>query len=200
MAKVILEPIGRLREVILPGETWTAQLARMERLNAELQRKRDEVRRGWGPKYERRVHEKGKLTTWERIARLQDADSPVLPIGTLVNYGRTFGSEQRTSPGAGVVTAFLRVHGRWTVVIANDNTVASGSWWPQTPEKIQRAQEIALRLRLPVVYLVDCSGLFLPEQSNTFPGRVGAGAIFRMNAVTTPAPGELRCSLPNVRP
>jgi acetyl-CoA carboxylase carboxyltransferase component len=79
------------------------------------------------------------------------------------------------------------VHGLWTVVIANDNTVASGSWWPQTPEKIQRAQEVALRLRLPVVYLVDCSGLFLPEQSATFPGRTGAGAIFRMNSLLSAA-------------
>ena len=57
------------------------------------------------------------------------------------------------------------------MVIANDNTVASGSWWPRTPEKIERAQEMALRLRLPVIYLVDCSGLFLPEQAQHLPGR-----------------------------
>jgi len=141
----------------------------MGELNAALQAKRDEVRAGWGEKYEKRVREKGKMPTWERLERLKDEDSPILPIGTLVNYGRTFGPDKRTSPGAGVVTAFLRVHGLWCVVIANDNTVASGSWWPQTPEKIQRAQEIGLRMRLPVIYLVDCSGLYLPEQSNTFP-------------------------------
>jgi len=69
------------------------------------------------------------------------------------------------------------------VVIANDNTVASGSWWPLTPEKIERAQDVALRLRLPVIYLVDCSGLFLPEQSRTFPGAKGAGYIFKMNSL-----------------
>ena len=57
------------------------------------------------------------------------------------------------------------------MVIANDNTVASGAWWPRTPEKIQRAQMMALRLRLPTIYLVDCSGLFLPEQSQELPGR-----------------------------
>jgi len=68
------------------------------------------------------------------------------------------------------------------MVIANDNTVASGSWWPQTPEKIERAQEMARRLRVPVIYLVDCSGLFLPEQSRSFPGRTGAGHIFKKNA------------------
>ena len=81
-----------------------------------------------------------------------------------------------------MLTAFVQVHGRWVIAVANDNTVASGSWWPKTPEKIQRAQEVALKLRLPVVYLVDCSGLFLPEQAASFPGRSGAGHIFKKNA------------------
>jgi len=183
MAKVLLDPIGSARERVLDDASWAAQREHIGALNAELQKKRDEVRAGWGPEYEARVRKKGKLPTWDRIDRLRDAGSSVLPIGTLVNYGRTFGDEKKTSPGAGVVTAFVQVEGRWVVVIANDNTVASGSWWPQTPEKIQRAQEVALRLRLPVVYLVDCSGLFLPEQGHTFPGRTGAGAIFKMNAL-----------------
>ena len=185
MAKVILEPIGTSREQFLPDELWRAQHERMEGLNAQLESRRQEVRDGWGKKYQDRVAAKGKLTTWQRIELLKDDDSPTLPIGTLVNYGIDF--EGRSSPGAGVVTAFVRVCGRWTVVIANDNTVASGSWWPQSPEKIQRAQEIALKLRLPVVYLVDCSGLFLPEQGKTFPGRSGAGAIFRMNSLLADA-------------
>ena len=73
------------------------------------------------------------------------------------------------------------------MVIANDNTVASGSWWPQTPEKIERAQTMALRLRLPTIYLVDCSGLFLPEQSRSFPGATGAGHIFKMNSLLSAA-------------
>ena len=187
MAKVLLDPIGNPKERAVDAATWAAQRDHVTALNASLQEKRDEVRAGWGPEYEARVHKKGKLTTWERIDLLKDADSPVLPVGTLVNYGRTFGDDKKTSPGAGVVTAFVRVEGRFVVVIANDNTVASGSWWPQTPEKIQRAQEIALRLRLPVVYLVDCSGLFLPEQAQTFPGRTGAGAIFKMNAFLSDA-------------
>jgi len=182
MAKLILDPVGDPRERFLPGEAWENQVAGTSKLNQALREKRDQVRAGWGPKYEARVRDKGKLPTWERIERLKDEKSPILPIGTLVNHGRTFGKEERTSPGAGVVTAFIRVHGRWVVVIANDNTVASGSWWPLTPEKIQRAQEVALRLRLPVIYLVDCSGLYLPEQSHTFPGRSGAGAIFCKNS------------------
>ncbi len=187
MAKVILEPIGEPRERFLAEETWRAQLLEIEGRNRVLQAKRDEVRAGWGSKYEARVREKGKLPTWDRVERLRDADSPVLPIGTLVNWGRRFGEERRASPGAGVVTAFVRIQGRWVVLIANDNTVASGSWWPRTPEKIQRAQEVALRLRLPVVYLVDSSGLVLPEQARTFPGRTGAGAIFRMNSLLSAA-------------
>jgi acetyl-CoA carboxylase carboxyltransferase component len=69
------------------------------------------------------------------------------------------------------------------MVIANDNTVASGAWWPLTPEKIERAQHVARRLRIPVIYLVDCSGLYLPEQSRSFPGPTGAGYIFKMNSL-----------------
>ena len=65
------------------------------------------------------------------------------------------------------------------MVIANDNTVASGSWWPRTPEKIERAQTMALRLRLPTIYLVDCSGLFLPEQSKAFPGAPAPATFLR---------------------
>ena len=187
MAKVLLDPIGAARETFVDEPTWSAQLARMGERGAALDARRATVRAGWGESYAARVHERGKLTTWERVDRLRDASSPVLAIGTLINDQRTFGAEARPSPGAGVVTAFVRVHERWVVVIANDNTVASGPWWPQTPEKIQRAQEVALRLRLPVVYLVDCSGLFLPEQANTFPGRSGAGAIFRMNALLSDA-------------
>jgi 3-methylcrotonyl-CoA carboxylase beta subunit len=187
MAKVLLDPIGHPRERALDDASWAAQREHLAALNASLDAKRAEVRAGWGPEYAERVRKKGKLPTWERIERLKDPGSPVLPLGTLVNYGRTFGEDAKTSPGAGVVTAFVQIEARWVVVIANDNTVASGSWWPQTPEKIQRAQEIALRLRLPVVYLVDCSGLFLPEQSHTFPGRTGAGAIFKMNAALSAA-------------
>src|SRR5207244_3804182 len=81
----------------------------------------------------------------ERVETLKDKGSPVRELGTFVNWGRSFGKLE--SPAAGVVTAFVRVENRWTIVIANDNTVASGSWWPRTPEKIERAQEMALRLR-----------------------------------------------------
>jgi acetyl-CoA carboxylase carboxyltransferase component len=180
--KLLLTPLGS----DLPGDAAerAENRANVEALESGLDEKRAVVREGWGPD---KVHKKGKLTTWERIGRLIDADSPILAVGTLVNWGREFAGSSRQAPGAGVVTAFCRVQQRWVVVIANDNTVASGAWWPLTPEKIERAQQMALRLRLPVVYLVDCSGLFLPEQSRSFPGRTGAGHIFRYNSVLSAA-------------
>jgi 3-methylcrotonyl-CoA carboxylase beta subunit len=187
VAKVILHPLGTALERALDPNEARLNADHLKTLEAALDAKRGEVRAGWGPKYEERVHDKGKLTTWERIERLKDQGTATITIGTLVNYGLTFGPEGRTSPGAGVVTAFVRVRGRITMVIANDNTVASGSWWPQTPEKIERAQEMALRLRIPVIYLIDCSGLYLPEQGHTFPGKTGAGAIFKMNSLLSAA-------------
>jgi acetyl-CoA carboxylase carboxyltransferase component len=152
---------------------------------SRLARERAAVHAGWGPEYVARVHERKKLTTRERIERLKDRGSRLFEVGTFVNHGRKFGKQ--ASPAAGVITAFARVAGRWTMVIANDNTVASGAWWPLTPEKIERAQEMALRLALPVVYLVDCSGLYLPEQAHSFPGRTGAGHIFKKNALLSSA-------------
>ena len=182
MARVVLQPIGSPLERIVPGEQLAANRTAMADRARPLLEGRAWARNGWGEKYVARVHKKGKLTAWERLDRLKDPGSEVLPIGTLVNHGREF-EGGKASPGAGVLTCFVRVCDRWTVVIANDNTVASGAWWPKTPEKIERAQEIARRLRLPVVYLVDCSGLFLPEQARSFPGPTGAGHIFKMNSL-----------------
>jgi len=183
MAKVLLQPIGGPRDGSLDDATYERQRAAMHEREQRISKARAEVLDGWGDKGRERVRRKQKLTTWERLDLLRDEDSPLLPVGSLVNYGETFGEKEQTSPGAGVVTAFTRVEGRWVMVIANDNTVANGSWWPRTPEKIQRAQEMARKMRLPVLYLVDCSGLFLPEQSTTFPGARGAGHIFKMNSL-----------------
>jgi len=180
MPHVPLSPIGRPRDAFLDAKTFEKNRETMRAKETTLSDRRAHVAAGWGPKYAERVHADGKLTTRERLEKLRDAGTALFEVGTFVNHGRKFG--ERESPAAGVVTAFARVEGRWTMVIANDNTVASGSWWPRTPEKIERAQEMALRLRLPVVYLVDCSGLYLPEQSQSFPGRTGAGHIFKRNS------------------
>ena len=182
MAFVPLVPIGDPLSQLVDDRTRGDQLAALASLEDVLRARRSEVHAGWGAKYVARVHDKGKLTARERLARLQDPGTRALEVGTFVNYGEVFPGEQK-SPAAGVVTAFARVAGRWCMVIANDNTVASGAWWPRTPEKIQRAQMMALRLRLPTIYLVDCSGLFLPEQSRSFPGARGAGHIFKMNSL-----------------
>ncbi len=181
MARIPLAPIGQPLDASLGAAEIARARGRAHERARLLEERRAAVRAGWGDEYVQRVHETGKLTARERIARLSDPGSRLFEVGTFVNWGRRFG--QQESPAAGVVTAFARVHERWTMVIANDNTVASGAWWPQTPEKIERAQEMARRLRLPTIYLVDCSGLYLPEQSHSFPGRTGAGHIFKKNAL-----------------
>ncbi len=183
MAHVPLRPIGS-GEPPAPDARSAERLAELERT---LRERRAEVQAGWGPKYAERIAKKGKLTSRQRLERIADPDTETFEVGTFVNYGEEFGPKKLRSPGAGVLTAFARIEGRWCMVIANDNTVASGSWWPRTPEKIERAQMMALRLRLPTIYLVDCSGLFLPEQSRSFPGAKGAGHIFKMNSLLSDA-------------
>ncbi|MBC8071503.1 MAG: propionyl-CoA carboxylase, partial [Deltaproteobacteria bacterium] len=187
MVHVPVSPIGRARRSFLDDASFTSHAEAIARREQTLRERRAEVAAGWGDEYAARVHAKGKLTARERLLALADPGTRTFEVGTFVNHGLKFGDNGLSSPGAGVVTAFAQVHGRWCMVIANDNTVASGSWWPQTPEKIERAQTMALRLRLPTVYLVDCSGLFLPEQSRSFPGATGAGHIFKMNSLLSAA-------------
>jgi len=182
---VPLRPIGRPRAAFLDDLVYEEQRAEQAALEARLEERRADVRAGWGEKYVDRVHKKGKLTARERVDALKDPGTRIFEIGTFVNHDRQFGKLR--SPGAGVVTAFATVEGRHVMLIANDNTVASGAWWPMTPEKIQRAQRMALELKVPVVYLVDCSGLFLPEQSRSFGGARGAGHIFKMNSLLSQA-------------
>ena len=190
MSLVPLHPIGGPLSQLVDETVADEHRAALAALEDRLRARRAEVEAGWGPAYVERVHKKGKLTARERLARLIDPGTTPREVGTFVNHGEVFpapstgsGQSGQSSPAAGVVTAFAMVEGRWCMVIANDNTVASGAWWPRTPEKIQRAQQMALRLRLPTIYLVDCSGLFLPEQSKSFPGARGAGHIFKMNSL-----------------
>ena len=183
MAIVPLAPIGAPRDQVCDDRTFGEYREVLGEREGTLAERRTEVHQGWGQKYLDRLHKRNKLSARERLARLIDPGTEAFEVGTFVNYGLKFGERGLASPGAGVVTAFAQVEGRWCMVIANDNTVASGSWWPKTPEKIERAQTMALRLRIPTIYLVDCSGLFLPEQSRSFPGATGAGHIFKKNAL-----------------
>jgi len=181
MAKVPLSPLGRPLDAFLADKECERNRTRRSEQDGLLAERRAEVHAGWGESYVQRVHKKNKLTSRERIELLKDEGSRIFEVGTFVNYGLKFGKS--ASPAAGVVTAYTQVEKRWTMVIANDNTVASGSWWPLSSEKIQRGQEMARRLGLPVIYLVDCSGLYLPEQGRSFPGRTGAGHIFKKNSL-----------------
>jgi acetyl-CoA carboxylase carboxyltransferase component len=152
---------------------------RLRELTDELKRLEAQLRLGGGPDKIERQHKQGKLTARERIDLLLDKDSYVQEIGLLVAYDQYDGG----APGAGVITVVGRVNGREVVVVANDATVKAGSWWPETIKKILRAQEIAMRTRVPIIYLVDSAGVNLPYQGGVFPGQYGASRIFYYNSI-----------------
>jgi 3-methylcrotonyl-CoA carboxylase beta subunit len=152
---------------------------RLAELTAELHQSEEKLRAGGGPEKIDRQHQQGKLTARERIDLLLDKDSVQQEIGLLVAYDQYNGG----APAAGVVTTIGRVEGREVVVVANDATVKAGSWWPETIKKILRAQEIAMRSRVPIIYLVDSAGVNLPYQGGVFPGQYGASRIFYYNSI-----------------
>ncbi len=160
-------------------QTTTANREHFERLVGELTSLEEKLRQGGGPERIDREHARGKLTARERVELLFDQDSHFQEIGLLVAYDLYDGR----APAAGVVTGIGRIAGREAVVVANDATVKAGSWWPETVRKILRAQEIAMRCRVPIVYLVDSAGVNLPYQSGVFPGQYGGGRIFFYNSV-----------------
>lgn len=146
----------------------------MGELGRELAVLRAKLELGGGPERIRRQHAKGKLAVRERLARLLDPGAVWTEIGLLVAHDRYDGK----APAASVVTGVGSVEGREVVVVANDATVKAGSWWPETIGKILRAQEIAMRCRVPILYLVDSAGVNLPYQGGVFPGQYGAARIF----------------------
>src|SRR5690242_9144075 len=154
-------------------------MSRLKTLTDEYRELRARLEQGGGPDKVRRQHEKGKLTARERIAGLLDRDAEWLEIGLLVASDQYDGQ----APAAGVVTGLGRIAGRPVVVVANDATVKAGSWWPETIKKMLRAQEIAMRQRIPIVYLVDSAGVNLHYQGGVFPGQYGASRIFYYNSI-----------------
>ncbi|MGI8745605.1 MAG: acyl-CoA carboxylase subunit beta [Bryobacteraceae bacterium] len=151
----------------------------MRQLVEDLQALEDRLRAGGGPKKVEKQHRDGKLTARERVAKLIDAGSMFLEIGLLIAWDKYDGQ----APAAGVVTGLGKIDGRPAVIVANDATVKAGSWWPETITKILRAQEIAMRNRVPIVYLVDSAGVNLPYQDGIFPGQYGAARIFYYNSL-----------------
>jgi len=154
-------------------------VSRLRRLTDDYLDLAIRLRQGGGEAKIHRQHEQGKLTARERVSVLCDANSPWLEVGLLVAYDQY----DNQAPAAGVVTGVGVVCGRPVVVVANDATVKAGSWWPETIKKILRAQEIAMRQRIPIVYLVDSAGVNLPYQGGVFPGQYGAARIFYYNSI-----------------
>jgi 3-methylcrotonyl-CoA carboxylase beta subunit len=151
----------------------------MRRLTEDLRQLEAKLRAGGGPQKIDKQHRERKLTARERIDHLIDTDSMFLEIGLLIAYDKYQGQ----APGAGVVTGLAKIDRRPAVIVANDATVKAGAWWPETITKILRAQEIAMRNRVPIVYLVDSAGVNLPLQDGIFPGQYGAARIFYYNSL-----------------
>jgi 3-methylcrotonyl-CoA carboxylase beta subunit len=156
-----------------------ARMAHMRHLVESLQQLESKLREGGGAERVEKQHRAGKLTARERIARLLDPGARFLEIGLLIAWDKYDGQ----APAAGVITGVGKIEARPAVIVANDATVKAGAWWPETITKILRAQEIAMRNRIPIVYLVDSAGVNLPYQDSIFPGQYGAGRIFFYNSL-----------------
>jgi 3-methylcrotonyl-CoA carboxylase beta subunit len=146
----------------------------------ELKARLEKIYLGGGQKKIDSEHKKGKLTARERIHYLIDKNTSFLEIGALV--GEDMYTEEGGCPSGGVVTGIGYVSGRQCMILANDATVKAGAWFPITGKKNLRAQEIAMENRLPVIYLVDSAGVFLPMQDEIFPDKENFGRVFRNNA------------------
>ena len=150
-------------------------------LVSELKNKLAQIKLGGGQKRIDKQHEQGKLTARERIAYLLDEKKPSIEIGAFAGEGMY--EEHGGAPGAGVVVKIGYVKGKQCIVVANDATVKAGAWFPITAKKNLRAQEISIENRLPIIYLVDSAGVYLPMQDEIFPDKEHFGRIFRNNAV-----------------
>ena len=153
--------------------------SRLYQLSQEFKRLERKLKLGGGAEKIDRTHKKGKLTARERIKLLFDKNTYQQEIGLLVAYDQYKGQ----APAAAVVTSIGKIEGRECVVVANDATIKAGAWYPETIKKILRAQEIAMRNRVPIIYLVDSAGVNLPYQGGVFPGQYGAARIFYYNSI-----------------
>ena len=148
---------------------------------SQLRKRLAQVKLGGGKSRIEKQHAQGKMTARERIAYLLDSDEKSIEIGALVGEGMY--EEHGGCPSGGVVIKIGHVKGKQCIVVANDATVKAGAWFPITAKKNLRAQEIAIENRLPIIYLVDSAGVFLPMQDEIFPDREHFGRIFRNNAI-----------------
>jgi 3-methylcrotonyl-CoA carboxylase beta subunit len=149
-------------------------------LVSEMQQKLDKISIGGGKDRIEKQHADGKLTARERIAALTDKDSSFFEIGAFAGYEMY--PEEGGCPAGGVVAGLGKVANRLCMIVANDATVKAGAWFPITGKKNLRAQEIAMENRIPIIYLVDSAGVYLPMQDEIFPDKEHFGRIFRNNA------------------
>ena len=147
---------------------------------ADLKKRYAQIRKGGGEKRIKKLHGEGKMTARERIEYLLDAPEKAVEIGAFAGFEMY--EEYGGCPSGGVVVKIGHVRGRLCVVVANDATVKAGAWFPITGKKNLRAQEIAMENHLPIIYLVDSAGVFLPMQDEIFPDKEHFGRIFRNNA------------------
>src|SRR3954447_19716453 len=160
----------------MPDSTVTSRLRELTDEYLSLEQK---LKLGGGPEKIDKIHKQGKLTARERVELLLDPDAYSQEIGLLVAYDKYDGA----APAAAVVIVVGKIEGRECVVVANDATIKAGAWYPETIKKILRAQEIAMRNRVPIIYLVDSAGVNLPYQGGVFPGQYGAARIFYYNSI-----------------
>jgi acetyl-CoA carboxylase carboxyltransferase component len=164
----------KANEISLKREDYQKELLR------KIEGIKEKVREGGGKKAIEKHKAKGKLTARERIAKLIDNPNEFYELSTLAAFGmyEEFGG----APSSGTVYGIGKIHNRLCVIVANDATVKAGAWFPITAKKNLRAQEIAMENRLPIIYLVDSAGVFLPLQDEIFPDKEHFGRIFRNNA------------------
>ena len=148
---------------------------------SELRKRLKKVKEGGGAKNLEKLHAQGKLSARERIDYLLDKEAPYIEIGAFAGDGMY--PEHGGCPAAGVVVVIGYVEGQQCVIVANDPTVKAGAWFPITAKKNLRAQEISIENRLPIIYLVDSAGVYLPLQDEIFPDKEHFGRIFRNNAM-----------------
>ncbi len=153
----------------------------MQNLLRVLRARADKIKQGGGEKAVAKHHSRGKMTARERIDALLDEGSELLEIGLFTAYGMY--EEYGGAPSSGTIFGIGKIHGRDCVIVANDATVKAGAWFPITVKKNLRAQEISMENRLPIIYLVDSAGVFLPMQDEIFPDKEHFGRIFRNNAI-----------------
>jgi 3-methylcrotonyl-CoA carboxylase beta subunit len=172
--------VAILESKVNRGEAFERQAEHWRRRIEEIREQEDRIRLGGGLKAQDKQRAQGKMTARERVEALCDRGSDFLELGLWVAEG--FYREYGGAPAAGVVIGIGKIHGRDVVVVSNDATVKAGAWFPLTCKKVLRAQEIALENRLPIVYLVDSAGVFLPLQDEIFPDKEHFGRAFYNNA------------------